>query len=322
MGTSVGVGTGTKVKVSPTSVKKSGGYAKTSDGVKGGTSQRTARIPLVLKGVEPPKRQTIPVSMFGLVDVDKRYQRDQISEEIGDLIYVLQHGGVIPDPITVVRRKYAEDGVVSNKLWIIDGQQRFMAHMEVGKPIDAQVHDVHSLEEERAFFIVMNTRKTVSSNRIVNSWAGKSAELIRRVDVESTHPLYGRISFNTNGQSVIGAAIIARGLCAVLCLDSATGDTKSVLNKVDRELGKGGIQALRAEAYLSLIGRVFPKGYAPVLPIIALGEVARERWEAHLVTPSPTVIGRVSRINWRNEAPSWAIRFLPLLVNKVRKVWK
>jgi len=292
-----------------------------SEALRAAADKRRIRVPLILKGIEPGKRQTIQVAQFGQVDVDRRYQRDRISDEINDLIYVLQHGGKVLDPITVVRRRFAENGVVSNKLWIIDGQQRFMAHMEVGEPIDAIVHTADSLEAEKAFFLVMNTRKTVSANLTVNSWPGRAGELIRRVADNSGHSLHGRVALRVNGQALIGAAILVRGVYAALGAGDGTGDTKSLLYKIDLELAKPQ-QMLQAEAFLSLVGRVFPRGYTPVLAVMALGCIANERWAKHIETPPPSVIARLSRVDWKNEVHSYSSKFLPVMKETVRRNWR
>jgi len=282
---------------------------------------RVSRKPVLLSGVQPGKLITITPTHFGNVDVDRRYQRDKITEEINDLIYVLQNGGDIPDPITVVKRLYKEDGVQSGKLWIIDGQQRFMAHLECGRDIRAMCHEVETLEAEKAFFLAMNARRVVGANSVVNSWPGAVADLLKRVDGTVGHPLYGRVMFKASGAEMIGAAILVRGLLAVMTDAVGGGRIDHLLNAAETAL-KGPRQRLKAEAFLGLIGQVFPHGYAPILPVVALGKVAFERWSFKIETPASAVIAKLRRVNWKAEVPSYAERFRPVLEAHIRRLWK
>lgn len=296
---------------------------RTSATVKGKDPRRTVRLPLVLQGVEPGKLTTIPVSKFGDVDVDRRYQRDRIGSEINDLIYVLQHGGEIPDPITVVRRNYVEGSATSpsDKLWIIDGQQRFWAHLECGVPVKAMVHGVDSLDAERDFFLAMNTDRSVNANAYVYSWKGPSAELLRRADSIPSHPLYGRIQFRGSGAEKIGARVLISGMVSLLYGNPASGATPLQLNRVDARMKDPGMTS-RCEAFISVVGRVFPQGYATVLAVQALGIVARDRWAKRIETPSEATLLRLSKINWKNEVPGYSAKFLPVLQSLISRVWR
>lgn len=281
--------------------------------------QRISRKPILLSGVEPGKRITIKASEFDQVDVDRRYQRDKITSEINDLIYVLQNNGEIPDPITVVRRTFSEDGRVSPKLWIIDGQQRFMAHLECGRDIQAVCHGVDSIEAEKAFFLVMNTRRSVGANSFVQSWPWLSAEMVRRVDTSRGHPLYGRVAFTSTGKSRIGAAILVRGMAAAMTGQIQVGRIDHVLNAADAAI-KDAKNRSRAEAFLGAVGHAFP-AYAPMLAVVAFGRVCAERWAERIEGPSATIASRIRRINWRAEVPGFAERFRPVLEARIKKLW-
>lgn len=282
---------------------------------------RISRKPVLLSGVEPGRLITIQPSHFGTVDVDRRYQRDKITEEINDLIYVLQNGGDVPDPITVVRRTYRENGDLSGKLWIIDGQQRFMAHMECGVSIRAMCHDVESLEAEKAFFLAMNSRRVVGANTFVNSWPGAVADIIRHASDTPGHPLYRRVMWRGSGGDAIGAAVLVRGIVAAATSQVAGGRIDHMLNMAETAVREPRSR-LKAEGFLAVCGHVFPTGYAPILAVSALARVCAERWAVRIETPSAAVLSRLRRINWRVEVPSYAERFRPVLEARIKKLWR
>lgn len=276
--------------------------------------------PLSLKGVGEGKLIRVTRDMFDRLDVDKRYQRDRIGDQVNKLITAIQSGGMIPDPVTLVKRNFSEAGVDPKKLWIIDGQQRTCAFFELDQEFQAMVHEAESLEAERAFFLVMQQRSKVSANTFVHSWAGPSADLLRAVDAQPNHPLAGRILWKTGATNKIGAAILIRGLLCAVAGVQKQGDAGSTLSRCDHYL-KSAEGKAKGAAFMRLAAAVFPK-YAKGLPMAALGMVAHVQWEKGVIMPPDGVIRRISQINWETVVPSQAERFRPVVEMEIRKRWK
>lgn len=286
----------------------------------------------VVTGIEAVgKRTTITPGMFDKIDVDRRYQRDRIGPKVNELIEVIQSGGVIPDPITLCKRRWSEDGQVraSDKLWLIDGQQRFFAAMETETTIEALIYESDSLEAERNFFLAMNNSRIVNANVTVKAWPGPITILLKAVESNPDHPLYGRVEWSRTGGEHIGAAVLVRGLVAVTTGVFYGGDIQKMLSRADTAIQKDSAAKARATQFCRLIAHVFPRGYAPILAVSALGIVASRRWAqvkyndpALLPLPTTAQMDRMSRINWLAEVPSSAIRFRPVLEQMIDRAWR
>jgi hypothetical protein len=315
MGTSVSAA-GLKYKVKAKAATKAAKKAPAANKV---------NIPLLIPEGARRIKSVVLQPSSKLVQIDRvQYQRDPIRSEVRDLTYVLNHGGIFPHPLIVAKRTYGpQDGLI----WIIDGQQRWLAAVDANKAVNAELWEVDSLEAEKILFIICDTMKILNANLTVNSWPGPVSALIRGASENPEHPLFGRVALRKGGgDSMIGAAILARGLCALLSLDPGTGETQGVLRKVDKKLQEGPQNRIRADALLNLIGRVFPSGHAPVLAAIAIGQRAKEKWAEDLQMPSKHTIQRLSKVDWRcgpgRLVPSWAIRFLSVIYDVVKGIWR
>lgn len=286
--------------------------------------QNRIKQAVVLTGVSAPKPTLITRDMFNMLDIDQRYQRDRISDHVRDLISAIRAGGIVPDPVTLCRRKYAEGGEVSKKLWIIDGQQRTYAFFEMDTPFWANIYEVDSLDAERQFFIVMNTRRIVGAAYTIHSWAGPSADLLRAVDSNPDHPMYGQVCFKTGANRRFSAASLVRAmLSAATGTQSATGGVTDTLQRADAALGAPDAKK-RAAMILRVIPEVFPRVRPKTLPLVAIGRVAFRRWERDkdVYIPSAQTVSWLKRKNWDNIAPSVNSKFLPLLESEVERSWR
>src|SRR5262245_23470592 len=106
----------------------------TSPAVAAQAAATRRRAALVCKGISEGDLITVGIEQFKLLDVDTSYQRDRINHRVNDLIDAIRGGGLIPDPVTLVKRKFKQAGVDPEKLWIIDGQQRTYAFLELNRP--------------------------------------------------------------------------------------------------------------------------------------------------------------------------------------------
>ncbi len=289
----------------------------TSATIRASAMKRRIDMPVIVKGVGPRKAVTITKSMYSRIDVDPTYQRDVVPTEVNDLILALSSGGAVVDPVTLVSRSWASDG----KLYVVDGLQRATAYMHLDLPFEADVHEVESIEAERQLFIAMNSRKAVTPNKIVMSWSGPSAALLRAVNAQPDHPMFGRVQWGGGGER-IGAVILCRGMIAASSSLKEMGDVRSVLSRLDYTITQPAAKA-RAALFLRLVGIVFPRSYAPLLPVVALGRVAYERWNGRdPELPPPAILSRLSRINWPVIVPSYAGKFTSIVVDKIKSVWK
>jgi hypothetical protein len=291
------------------------------------------RSSIVCGGISEGKLVTISVEQHKLLDVDRTYQRDRIGLRVNDLIDAIQNGGMIPDPVTLVKRKYAQMGVDQNKLWIIDGQQRVYAFIDLAKPFKAMLHEANSLEDEANFFLAMNNRTIVSSNVIVGSWPGHSGKTIRSAATDPAHALYGKIDF----KGVKGGyrASVLSGAMANAVGAADKGSQQDILARIDHAVTSDSHNIARSKAILALIPLVFEatdahqssSGVASrvrSVAVRALGAVCYKRWHGAGNAPHPCkkCIYNISRINWSLWAPTNSDRFRGALELEIEKRWK
>jgi hypothetical protein len=294
-----------------------------SAAVKAHHDKRRINAPIALTGIGAGKLINITLGMYGLLDVDPSYQRDEQSREITELITAIQNGGFIPDPVTLVRRQYGPEAD-RKRLWIIDGQQRTAAFTRLDREFPALVYEAASHDAERNFFLVMNERKAVSSNTFVHSWPGPLVDMIRAVDVQPDHPMCGRVLWGQGSGDRISATVMVRGLVMVAAGTRGSGRVRNLLSRADHAMKTDPSAKERCRTFLHLAPAVFPS-YAPGLPMVALASVAYEMWTAPGVRPTlPTAksVGYIRQINWRIIVPSNAARYLPVIETEIKKRWK
>lgn len=276
---------------------------------------------VVVTGIGPGKFTLITTDMFSRLDVDPSYQRGRITHHVNSIISVLQSGGEVLDPVTLCKRPWSSE---PDKLWIVDGFQRVCAFQATKKSFHAMVHESDSLQSERDLFLALNDKVRVSSNAIVHAWNGPINDILTRANADKNHPLYGRIAF-TQGRSAAGqvdASTLAKSIWVLISSGTVGGgEIQGKLRSIDHYLRASNRAVAMAEHFLRLIPMVFPKDPLHI-PMVCVAAVARERWKVDIEMPSPQVCARLARIRWREEVPSFSIKFRPVFINLIEKIWK
>lgn len=306
--------------------KKSGGSLKGSryivrDENREKYAKRRVSPPLIVRELRRGRYILIAVTDHGRLGVDERYQRIKITPLINTLYHVLREGGTIPDPISVAQR-------IDGSWWILDGQQRYWAYVDAKLPIPAIVFEVPDFETERSLFLVLNDRRRVKADHIVQAWPGPGASYLRELNVKANSPLRDGIDFGRHGTRPYGAAILSKACVALLYRAPTgwTGQINAILMRFDAAVAQGG-SVVRMDAFMRLLAFLVPPEVRSqkfrFLPIIALAKVAAERWVGpRIELPSIRSLASLRRIKWESVAPSPAIKFLPLLITEVDKRWR
>lgn len=276
---------------------------------------------VIIDGVHFKERRTITPPFYSRLDVDPRYQRGR-TDMVATIINALQKGGMVPDVPMVAERAWGEpDG----KVWIMDGFQRVSAFMELNRAFEVDVFLTSSLEAERRFFLALNNRRPLNSNTQIKAWAGPVVDLLRYLG-EREGVLKGRVEFeHASGRGKrLSAALLVRGIERLLSESRHVCDIQKSLSRCDGFL-QTDRSKLEATTFCLLVGESFPEGGAGLLPVLALAEIAREKWHGHSATPklpSPAIIKRLAETRWRVRLPGQGRAHLDLAVSIVRRVWK
>lgn len=207
--------------------------------------------------LEPPFAR-LSIDRYDDIGTDQGYQRGEIKPWVCDLADALRRGGQCP-PIDVVKRAW-ESG---NTLWIVDGQQRYLAHWDANKPLTANVYVVESRAEEIALFVVLNDRKRVSSSLAVVNHNGPSFDIIKAAALTPSHPLHERIHFREGGSGQRISIVSIVNALARYCGVMRQMNLRANLCGVDRFVREDQKNRERAEEFLRLVGIVFPKPTRP-----------------------------------------------------------
>lgn len=288
--------------------------------------RRIAKPPLV-RGISVGRLVTISPRDFGKVDVDRRYQRDRIDSRVNLLVEVLKAGGTIPDPITVVHYTFTEIGVDNTKMWLVDGQQRFFAHLEAEKPVQAMVYEASSLDAVREFFLAMQNVVHVVNNLQVNVSTAICAEILRQAATEGV--LKGRVALTQGVRRRLAAASLVRGmLIAATGKGAARGQHSSiagiqgVMARLDAEIAKHRAARERAEGFLALVAACAGDS-CPSLVISVLARVAFDKWNGSFVRlPGEVAAKKLATTDWASKVPTYAERFAPVIEAEIRRVWR
>lgn len=291
-------------------------------------AKMTRRLPVILKDVGKPEMKVLSMKEMADVRVDtERYQRIRVRDEVNTLIHVLNGGGIIPDPVTLARRP---DGT----LWVVDGQQRFWAHYETETPMRALIYEVPNIEAERTLFIVLNSTMPVNPNVKVHAWPGPVATLLRTVNDDKDHPMFGHINFGQHGARTFSAAPLMKALLAVMSPIAPSMPINDLLRRIDATWTASADARERGRAFLLMAHKVFARegttnpggtsqrGGARSLPMVALASVARERWNGDVVFPAERTIDAIRRINWDTLVPTSGSRFLPVIKGAIEAKWR
>jgi hypothetical protein len=291
-------------------------------------------MPTIVQGVVQKGELLIQPQKLREIGIDERYQRMRITQKVNSLVVVIKSDGLIPDPVSLMRR-------ADSSLWIVDGQQRYWAHYDTDTPMLARVYEVDpehtamALDIERRLFTALNNTRVQSSGTTIKAHVGLSAEILRRQNADTGSTLYDRIQFESRGPSrknpIIAGSLVRGMLLAAAAVRPAGSLIERVLPRLDLELAKPEGRC-RAEGYLRLVGLVFTpltegKHSPSSLAIKALGSVCFKKWETSAirgaaVLPDFRAVNRLRRVNWRGIADSNAERFLPVYEEAILKIWK
>ena len=280
-----------------------------------------------LLGVGAPKALTISPKDFGKVRVDHRYQRGEIFSMVFNIWDALEQGGRCPGRIVLSDRLFKDDATEPKCFYVVDGQQRFVAHKAARIPILADIYKFESLEQERMAFILLNFTQNVNASSKVHSWPGEIAELLRTADQNEKAPLYRRVYFGVpdlNKGRPYYASMLAKGCVTVITGVAQGGNIQRVLSKGDEALaGMSRIWAKDViDKYLRVATMVFNGSKVPHAPNVALARVAHRKWKDRGKMPTYASCRRIGQIDWAKLAPTAGACWLPRLEHEIEKRWK
>lgn len=284
------------------------------------------RSSIICRGISMGELVTIHPKDFDRLDVDRTYQRDRINQRVNDLIDAMQGGGEVLDPVTLVKRKFAQPLIDPKKLWIIDGQQRVYAFISLNRPFQAMLHESDSIDAEADFFLAMDNRTKISASVVVHTWPGHAGKIIRSAAIDPNHPLYGRIDFKGK-KGGYRASVLAQAVASTVGA-SDRGQTQEVLSKIDHEVARDSHNIAKSKSILTLIPAIFQgtsdSAHQPAVALKALGAVARQKWQGAGNAPHPCrkCVFNIQRMNWTQWAPTNNERFRGMLELEIGKRWK
>jgi hypothetical protein len=171
---------------------------------------------LMVSELEPTREIRILPKDYGRLALDPRYQRQDIAAWHNDLRDALKRGTKTP-AIAVAVREWHEEGMPTGMLWVVDGQQRMWAHVDLDLPIVAKEYHTSSLEEEKRLFVVLNHKVPIGPNHTVKAHPGISAKFLAEINENPSHPLCNRIQFQDGGTKArYGAASLVGLVCVTL----------------------------------------------------------------------------------------------------------
>lgn len=276
--------------------------------------------PVIVTGISPKDRRLITPASYPLLDVDPAYQRGE-TNSIAGIVAALQAGGSIPDMPDLAERAW---GPRDGKLWVMDGQQRICALQQLNQSFYANIHVSESLDAERKFFLAMNFRRALNANTIVKAYNGPVTGLLKALNERAETGITGRIEFDKSGGDKLSASVMVFGIERLLSGSRAAGKVDKILSRTDGLLASNE-EKLMATTFCKLVGAVFAKTYAPKLPVMALAEIARERWKAKgatLALPPNGALKRLQGINWKTALPGNGASYQDYANAIVSKHWK
>jgi hypothetical protein len=304
-------------------------YVKTVDSRE---TSMLATSPAVLKAMEARRGTPIivpdTVKVYGMrrypvkeledLLIDTRYQREEVTNEVNELVTVLKRGGIIPDPISVAVRKYGD-----GRKYIVDGQQRWWAHVDTGTPINVTEYHVHSYEEEVTLFHALNMQRRVSPEDRLRSLPGPAGDTIRRLAETDGSPLRGKVGHTPNS-GMIGGMILLRGMTAMLSNTKANGGLDRIAPNFDRYFRMSPRVAEKmVDSYATLIAAVFEGRRVRSVSAVALGRILYASFLAKPTDPLPTSkqIDRLKKLDFDALTPSHSMRWLPTVAAAVQEIW-
>ena len=257
--------------------------------------------------------------------IDERYQREEVVPEVNTLIHVLKRGGMIPDPTSVVEREYGDRGS-----YVVDGQQRWWAHIDVGVPMQAIIYKVASFEDEVALFQTLNMQRRLNPKTRVALWPRAAGKTLHNLNDSGDSPLYQRIAFGEAGATVVGAIPLLRGMLATIANLSLIGSVDQLLQSFDRHYEqKHPWSEWAVRNYARIVSQIFHDAQDHRLrpiPAIAIGRMCYSLWRSApnadtMKMPSAKQISRLRGTNWSKLLPSSSPQWMPTVMAYLQSIW-
>lgn len=276
---------------------------------------------VIVSGLSKPTLITINPNEFDKLEIPD-YQRELQPTLVNSMIRVLNAGGQIADPVSLVHRLYTTHNTKPGKLYIVDGQQRTMAHLDMQKPLQALVYKLDSYEKEKQLFIALNTKVTVSAKSIVNAWAGPSVDLLRELNQDESSSLFNRVAFDRSGHGTttvnLSAQVLIQGMAISCGAGTRSNPVQAWLLIADEKFNKQ-----RYTEYLELVARVFPAKTHNSIPQLVARAFGQVFFKNYPTMPSKMSIYRLSVLDWKQVTlGTWATRVMPLVLTEIEKRWK
>jgi hypothetical protein len=274
-------------------------------------------------GLTPARIGTIKPNQYGRLHVDvatdeeigeqRGYQRRPQWPVIYGIRDALRKGSQMP-PIAVAIRQWGPEKE-REFWWVVDGQQRMWAAVDLNAPIPAYFYKTKSLDQERDLFTVLNSQQVPHANNLILSSSTQTARMLRAMSNghEGT-TLSGRVVFAYSGShEKISAATLVRA--AATCLGVARGKMPRMLGALDFRLPKDKPQLLD---FWNLCGDVFTSGRAGHDQLIALASAVREH---DYRMPSRRQIASIRRIKWERIVAATGQERQILMIRRINRAW-
>jgi hypothetical protein len=287
---------------------------------------------LTIEGMHFVGFETLNLSRdFDRIEIDPRYQRKVVANVVNPFSMALKKGGSSLAPIVLVRRSFKDEYTKPGMLYLLDGQQRVLAHLsaEVDK-IQAVIYRSDSIDAEmRAFSILNTTPVKVGGNQIVRAMGGPACDFIRECDEDPEHPFYGRALWAGSGRvsatANIGALMTLKGMAMAVGVVKGSGKGLTpayLVPKLDANFNRS-----KADAFLRVLARsvkIEAKYAANFLFVLGLGQVCAERWQdGRIVVPTHAQCSRLARVDWQAVGRgSVSLGMLPVICERIKRTWK
>lgn len=279
---------------------------------------------LSVKGItyKPTERVYIKYREFGRLGIDW-YQRKDVPAGVDKLIGDILSGVGILKPIAVARRLY---GPINgrDKLWIVDGHQRYWAAWDREIGLWADVYDVANAAAERALFILLNRQSRQQASDKVRAWPGPGADVARRLADDPQSPLL--MEFGYSSSSKYPASSMTFGIASVLSgIGRSWGNVERSLEELDRMYESAGPEVMWRVTlqFACLMKEVFGPQRPAQVAVVALAVVAHEKWfgngEWKFTRPTDLEKDALRVVEWKK----WhGFGDLPHCLLEVRKQWR
>lgn len=289
--------------------------------------------PLSISGMEFIESGVLKLSdELDTLEVDDRYQRGEQKSIVNPMALALIRGGRSLAPVVLVKRGWKDDQTRAGGMrYILDGQQRILAHISAGvDEVPYVLYRSASLDAEKRAFAILNTAsRRVSGNEIVRSIGGPACSLIRQADESLDHPLHGRIQWHAQGHTTvtgnIGALMTLKGMAFAVGIISPTSKSlvpAAIVPKLDAKFDRR-----KADAFLRVLAQSVPVGQnkrAVMSFVLALGQVCAEKWNSSTPSsPKPAQCAQLARVDWlRTCRHSLSLEMLPVVRERIKGIWK